>query len=249
MFERFRWGLTSGERYSTGRLTPQKRGIHCACQHFVSERVGVLAEYGGVVVRLPLGLRSLTLLRCLSRHSSLVLCSCLTLQAMAPKAYLTGKSKDKVAAKKTRKKPGGPRLRRCWAELRGWSFTRSCFWGWTLAQNQASLDWASSVVCMLVAFFCLMRLGQLIAVFTANWCKVKQVKTLSCGTAGRRLKVIHGCHSQWKGRGRLPQKMVLAVVQHCLHAMHVAFVQLFFLETCCAKYAAEGELDAYGFAL
>ena len=25
---------------------------------------------------------------------------------MAPKAYLTGKSKDKVAAKKTRKKPG-----------------------------------------------------------------------------------------------------------------------------------------------
>ena len=96
------------------------------------------AEYGGVVVRLPLGLRSLTLLRCLSRHSSLVLCSCLTLQAMAPKAYLTGKSKDKVAAKKTRKKPGGPRLRRCWAELHGWR-------GWTLAQNQASLDWASSV--------------------------------------------------------------------------------------------------------
>ena len=73
-------------------------------------------------------------------------CSCLTLQAMAPKAYLTGKSKDKVAAKKTRKKPGGPRLRRCWAELHGWSFTRSCFWGWTLPQNQASLDWASSVL-------------------------------------------------------------------------------------------------------
>ena len=96
-------------------------------------------------VRLPLGLRSLTLLRCLSRHSSLVLCSCLTLQAMAPKAYLTGKSQDKVAAKKTRKKPGGPCLRRCWAELHGWSFTRSCFLGWTLAQNQASLDWASSV--------------------------------------------------------------------------------------------------------
>ena len=114
-------------------------------QKFCVERVGVLAEYGGVEVRLPLGLRSLTLLRCLSRHSSLVLCSCLTLQAMAPKAYLTGKSKDKVAAKKTRKKPGGPRLRRCWAELHGWSFTRSCFWGWTLAQNQASLDWASSV--------------------------------------------------------------------------------------------------------
>ena len=101
-------------------------------------------------VRLPLGLRSLTLLRCLSWHSSLVLCSCLTLQAMAPKACLTGKSKDKVAAKKTRKKPGGPRLRRCWAELHGWSFTRSCFWGWTLAQNQASLDWASSVVRYLV---------------------------------------------------------------------------------------------------
>ena len=60
MFERFRLGLTSGERYSTGRLTPQKRGILCACQHFVSERVGVLAEYVGVVVRLPLGLRSLT---------------------------------------------------------------------------------------------------------------------------------------------------------------------------------------------
>ena len=146
MFERFRSELTSGERYSTGRLTPQKRGIHCACQHFVSERVGVLAEYGGVVVRLPLGLRSLTLLRCLSRHSSLVLCSCLTLQAMAPKVHLTGKSKDKVAAKKTRKKPGGPCLRRCWAELHGWSFTQSCFWGWTLAQNQASLGWASSVV-------------------------------------------------------------------------------------------------------
>ena len=61
------------------------------------------------------------------------------------KSVLTGKSKDKVAAKKTRKKPGGPRLRRCLAELHGWSFTRSCFWGWTLAQNQASLDWASSV--------------------------------------------------------------------------------------------------------
>ena len=143
MFERFRWGLTSGERYSTGRLTPQKRGIHCACQHFVFERVGVLAEYGGVVVRLPLGLRSLTLLRCLSRHNSLVLCSCLTLQAMAPKAYLTGKSKAKVAAKKTRKKYRGPCLLRCWAELHGWSLTRSCFWGWTLAQNQASLDWFS----------------------------------------------------------------------------------------------------------
>ena len=68
MFERFRWSLTSAERYSTGRLTPQKRGILCACQHFVSERVGVLAEYGGLVVRLPLGLRSLTLLRCLSQQ-------------------------------------------------------------------------------------------------------------------------------------------------------------------------------------
>ena len=40
---------------------------------FVSERVGVLAENGGVVVRLPLVLRSLTLLRRLSRHSSLAL--------------------------------------------------------------------------------------------------------------------------------------------------------------------------------
>ena len=48
MFERFRWELTSGERESTGRLTPQKRGMDCACQHFVSERVGVSAEYGGV---------------------------------------------------------------------------------------------------------------------------------------------------------------------------------------------------------
>ena len=38
---------------------------------------------------------------------SLVLCSCLTLQVMAPKAYLTGKSQAKVAAKKTRKKPAG----------------------------------------------------------------------------------------------------------------------------------------------
>ena len=99
MFQRFRSSLTSGEGYSTGWLTPQKRGSHCACQHFVSERVGVLAEYGGVAV-----LRSLTLLRCLSRHSSLVLCSCLTLQVMAPKAYLTNKSQGKVAAKKTRKK-------------------------------------------------------------------------------------------------------------------------------------------------
>ena len=77
--------------------------------------------------------------------AQLVLCSCLTLQAMAPKVYLTGKSQDKVAAKKTREKPGGPCLRRCWAELHGRSFMRSCFWGWTFAQNQASLDWASSV--------------------------------------------------------------------------------------------------------
>ena len=122
MFERFRWGLTSGERYSTGRSAESIAPASILCPS-VSE------SYGGVVVRLPLGLRSLTLLRCLSRHSSLVLCSCLTLQAMAPKAHLTGKSKDKVAAKKTRKKPGGPCLRRCWAELHGWSFTRSCFWG------------------------------------------------------------------------------------------------------------------------
>ena len=107
-------GLTSRERYSTGQL---KRGILCACQHFVSERVGVLAEYGGVVVRLPLGLRSLTLLRCLSRHSSLVLCFCLNLEVMAPKACLTGKSQAKVAVKKTREKSGGPCLQRCWAEL------------------------------------------------------------------------------------------------------------------------------------
>ena len=40
---------------------------------FVSERVGVLAEHGGVEVRTPLGLRLLTLLRCLFRHNSLVL--------------------------------------------------------------------------------------------------------------------------------------------------------------------------------
>ena len=43
--------LTSGEH------TLQKR---CACQHFVSERVGVLAEHGEVAVRLLLGLHSLT---------------------------------------------------------------------------------------------------------------------------------------------------------------------------------------------
>ena len=123
MFER----LTSGERCFTGRLTPQKRGIHCACQHFVSERVGVLAEYGGVAVRLPLGLRSLTLLRCLSRHSSLVLCSCLTLQAMAPKVHLTGKSQDKLAAKSLEDLA-------CEGAGRS-SITRSCFWGWTFPQN------------------------------------------------------------------------------------------------------------------
>ena len=108
MFERFRWELTSGERYATplgGLLCRSAESI--APASILSERVGVLAEYGGVVVRLPLGLRSLTLLRCFSRHSSLVLCSCLTLQTIAPKAHLTGKSKDKVAAKKTRKKPGG----------------------------------------------------------------------------------------------------------------------------------------------
>ena len=53
MFEQFRWELTSGALLHR-RLTPQKRGSHCACQLFVSERVGVLAEYGGAVVRLPL---------------------------------------------------------------------------------------------------------------------------------------------------------------------------------------------------
>ena len=138
MFERFRWGLTSGERYSTGPLTPQKRGIHCACQHFVSERVGVLAEYGGVAVRLPLGLRSLTLLRCFFRHSSLVLvlCSCLTLQVMAPKAYL--KAKPKLLQRRCAKGQG-PGLRRYWAELHGWSFTRSCFWAGNLHKTRLRL--------------------------------------------------------------------------------------------------------------
>ena len=73
MFERFRWGLTSGESATPLGGLLRRSAVHCACQHFVSERVGVLAEYGGVVVRLPLGLRSLTLLRRLSRHSSLAL--------------------------------------------------------------------------------------------------------------------------------------------------------------------------------
>ena len=139
-------GLTSGERYSTGRLAPQKRGIHCACQHFMSERVGVLAECDGVGGRLPLGLHS---------HSAPLpfpaqfACALFLLDfaGNGAKSVPTGKNQAKVAAKKTRKKPGGPCLRKCWAELHGWSFTQSCFWGWTLAQNQASLDWASSVLC------------------------------------------------------------------------------------------------------
>ena len=99
-------GLTSGERCSTGRLTPQKCGILCACQHFVSERVGVLAECGGVEVRfIRIALTHSTPLPFPAQFA----CALFVLDiAMAPKAYLTGKSKDKVAAKKTRQKPGAP---------------------------------------------------------------------------------------------------------------------------------------------
>ena len=70
------------------------------------ERVGVLAEYGRVGARLPLGLRSTTLLRCLFRHSSLVLCSCLILQVMVPKAHLTGKAKPESLQRRRVKSSG-----------------------------------------------------------------------------------------------------------------------------------------------
>ena len=56
-----------------------------------------------------------------------------------------GQKPSQSCCKEDAQKASRPCLRRCWAELHGWSFTRSCFWGWTLAQNQASLDWASSV--------------------------------------------------------------------------------------------------------
>ena len=61
------------------------------------------------------------------------------------KSVPDGQKPSQSCCKEDAQKVRGPCLRRCWAELHGWSFARSCFWGWTLAQNQASLDWASSV--------------------------------------------------------------------------------------------------------
>ena len=61
------------------------------------------------------------------------------------KSVPDGQKPSKSCCKENAQKAREPCLRRCWAELHGWSFTRSCFWGWTLAQNQVSLDGASSV--------------------------------------------------------------------------------------------------------
>ena len=109
MVERFRWRLTSRERYSLGGLLRRSVEFIAPASILCPSVSESLAEYGEEVVRLPLGLRSLTLLLCFP-GSSLVLCSYLTLQAMAPKAYLTGKQETlrQVAAKQTRKKFGGP---------------------------------------------------------------------------------------------------------------------------------------------
>ena len=142
MFEQFRWGLTSGERYSTGPLTPQKRGIHCACQHFVSDRSlgGVRRSCSQITKRIALT-HSTPLF---FRHSSLCASALFVLDIAGDgaKAYL--KAKPKLLQRRCAKgqEPG---LRRYWAELHGWSFTRSCFWAGNLPQNQTSLDWAFSV--------------------------------------------------------------------------------------------------------
>ena len=134
MFVRFKWRLTSGER--TGRHTLQKRGIYCVPAFCVRAcwSLGGVRRSGN---QIALGLRSLTLLRCLSRHSSLALGSCLTLQVMAPKAYLTVKSQAKVAAKKIRKKLEV--LLAKVLDLHRWSFTRSCFWGGHLHKTRLRL--------------------------------------------------------------------------------------------------------------
>ena len=59
------------------------------------------------------------------------------------KSVPDGQKQRQSCCKEDAQKARGATLAK--AELHGWSFTRSCFWGWTLAQNQASLDWTSSV--------------------------------------------------------------------------------------------------------
>ena len=79
-----------------------------------------MAERGPrVAVRLPLGLRSLTLLRCLSRHSSLVLCSCLTIAGDGAKSVPDGQKQRQSCCKEDAEKVRGATLPRCWAELHG----------------------------------------------------------------------------------------------------------------------------------
>ena len=101
----------------------------------MSERVRVLAECGGVDVKLVLELRSTTLLRWLFRHSSLVLCSCLILQVMAPKAYLTDKAKPESLQRRRAKS-----LEALLAKVLGgvaWMELHAVLpWSWKVAQNQ-----------------------------------------------------------------------------------------------------------------
>ena len=89
----FKTGCSSDRPESaTGRLTPQKRGILYACQDFVSER----GSLGGVVVRLPSGLRS-----------AQFACALFELDIAGDGAKSVPDGQKQVAAKKRAKSPEG----------------------------------------------------------------------------------------------------------------------------------------------
>ena len=76
----FALGLASGMRYSAEQLTPRKRGMYCADQHFERTGGGVRAGQSGVIATMPLGLRSLTLFRTWGCQGSFLLVSLLLLR-------------------------------------------------------------------------------------------------------------------------------------------------------------------------
>ena len=145
MFERFRWRLTSGERYSTGRLTPQKRGIHCACQHFVSERVGVLAgvRRSSSQIAIRIALTHSTSLPFPAQFACALFV--LDIAGDGAKSVPDGQKPSQSCCKEDAQKASRPCLRRCWRSCMDGASRGLAFGAGRLAQNQASLDWASSV--------------------------------------------------------------------------------------------------------